>query len=281
MLKINNIRQIALSGGEPSTRSDLFEIIDYIHKSGISINMISNGKNIDDHFLQKLSKFQVLLSISVPGIETFVKHTKVDNIEHVLELFTKAKEYGIKTCANIAVTKLNLPELYENITLPILNGATYILLNRFMLGGRGMRNKQLTLSNEETNEMLDTAEVALSDAQIHGHVGTELPLCIIKDPTHYKYLKIAHTCAAARRFFVIDPSGYIKVCNHSPIRLCKWEKIETLENNSHWQSYVKRDFLPDMCTNCKDNTICDGGCREAANVNYGSNKAIDPCFDKQ
>lgn len=35
-----------------------------------------------------------------------------------------------------------------------------------------------------------------------------------------------------------------------------------------------------MYKSCKYLDRCDGGCREAANVNYSTIDAIDPCFDK-
>ncbi len=51
-----------------------------------------------------------------------------------------------------------------------------------------------------------------------GSVGTELPLCLI-DKDRYTHLNVGTRCSAAKGFFVIDPSGYARVCNHSPVRL--------------------------------------------------------------
>ena len=218
-------------------------------------------------------------SISVPGIDTFREHTGVDNITHVLNLFELAKKYGLQATANIAVTKRNLPELYENIALPLIHGAEYILLNRFLPGGRGLSNTEYLLSVEETNEMLDIAETVLTKANRYGHVGTELPLCAIQNPTQYKHLQVSSICAAAKGFFIVDPSGFIKVCNHSPQKVCRYTDIEKLEQNEYWLKFTNRDYLPDMCAACDKSNICDGGCREAAHVYHGSIKDKDPVFD--
>ena len=273
------VRHITFTGGEPLMREDLFDIIDYVSKKGFTLGLISNGRKVDDVFLKKLSEYDVLLSISVPGIKTYKEHTGVDNIDHILNIFEKCKEYKIQTVANIAVTKKNIGELFENISLPILHGASYILLNRFLPGGRGMYNKEYLLSNDEINQMLDIAEEVLTLADVNGHIGTELPLCIIKDPTKYKKLKVSSKCAAVKEFFVTDPSGYIKVCNHSPERLCKWNELEHLESNTTWNRYLKSDFIPNMCKSCPKNNVCDGGCRESARVNYGNIDDNDPCFE--
>lgn len=281
VVKSYGVNQITFSGGEAILRDDLIDLISYARESGFTVGLISNGKNITREFLLQIQPYDVLLSISVPGIDTFMQTTGVDNIENVLALFDLCKELKIKTVANIAVTKKNISELYENIALPILHGATYVLLNRFLPGGRGLQNKQYLLSVDEINEMLDTAEEVLSRAGIYGHVGTELPYCIIKNRDKYHYLQISSFCAAAKAFFVIDPSGYIKTCNHSPHRVCKWTDIDTLEKNEYWNKFVNRDYIPNMCKGCEYlNTKCDGGCREAAHAYFGNIEDKDPCFDK-
>jgi len=280
-IKQYGVTQVTFTGGEPTTRKDLFEILDYAKNLGYTLGLITNGRLVDDKFLNKLKLYKILLSISVPGIETFAETTKYNNIENVLNLFKKCKELGIQTVANIAVTKKNFGELYENIALPILNGAAYVLLNRFLPGGRGLYNKQYLLTINEINEMFDIAEEVLSKAGISSHIGTELPYCIIKDPEKYKYLNIASLCAAAKSFFVIDPSGYIKVCNHSPNRICHFTEIEKIEQSEYWNKFINSDYTPQMCKDCKHLGVkCDGGCREAANVYYGGIDSQDPCFEE-
>lgn len=275
------VKQVTFTGGEATTRKDLLDILDHAYNLGFSIGLISNGKLINDEFLNKIKKYNLLLSISVPGIKTFKDTTKTGNIDHTLDIFSKCKQLGIKTTANITVTKKNINELYENIALPIINGASYVLLNRFLPGGRGLENKEFLLTLEEINLMLDTAEEVLEKAGISGHVGTELPLCIIKNPEKYKHINVSYKCAAAKNFFVIDPSGYIKVCNHSPQKCCHWTKIEDLIFDDYWNKFINSDYIPDMCKNCKYLGIkCDGGCREAAHVTNGSISACDPCFNK-
>lgn len=274
------VEHITFTGGEPTIRKDIFEILDCAKSLGYTLGLITNGQGVDDTFLHRLKSYDALLSISVPGIDTFAETTKNDNIDGVLNLFSKCKSIGIKTVANIAVTKKNLGELYENISLPIINGAGYILLNRFLPGGRGLENKQFLLTVDEMNEMFDTAEEVLSKAGIKGHIGTELPYCIIKNPERYKHLGIGSLCGAAKQFFVIDPSGYIKVCNHSPKRVCKWSEIESLPNNTYWKAFIGSDYIPRMCRNCKHlKNKCDGGCREAAHVYHGKIDDADPCFE--
>ena len=134
---------------------------------------------------------------------------------------------------------------------------------------------------EETNEMLDVAEEVLSKAGRYGHVGTELPLCALKNPDKYSHIWVSSLCAAAKEFCVIDPSGYLKVCNHSPTRICHYTELETLKENAYWNAFQSRTYIPQMCNGCDKRDRCDGGCREAAHVFYGDINDNDPLFDCQ
>lgn len=272
------VTSFTLTGGEPLLRNDIRKIIDFIRQNGATVNIISNGRKIDDNFLDFLAERRVSICISVPGIETFVEHTGIDNIEHVLSLFEKTKSKGIQATANIAVTKKNLPELYENIAYALIKGADYVLLNRFLPGGRGLKNQEYLLNIDETNQMLDIAEDVLTKANKYGHVGTELPLCAINNPDKYTHIRVSNLCSAAKGFCVIDPSGYLKVCNHSPQRICRYNEIIKLNSNSYWNAFRQRNYLPEMCIDCDNRDKCDGGCREAAHVYFGKITDPDPIF---
>lgn len=272
------VSHITFTGGEPTIREDLPALIECAYKAGYTLGLVSNGRSVETEFLKFLKAHKVLLSISVPGIKTFYEHTGVDNIDSVLSLFSLCKKLGLDSVANIAVTKKNIGELYENISYPILYGASYVLLNRFLPGGRGMKNTELLLNKDEINEMLDIAEAVLERAGIKGHIGTELPYCVIKRPNKYKSLSVGSLCGAGKEFFVTDPEGYIKVCNHSPNRVCRWSEIQSIEKNEYWQRFATRNYLPKKCDGCEHLNICDGGCREAAHVYFGEIDKNDPCM---
>ena len=274
-------RSVSFTGGEPLLRTDLLEIIDHAVDLGFEVALVTNGRLLDRQKLERLRSLGVNLSISVPGIKTYEQLTGVDGPEHVLTMFEIARELDMKATANIAVTKLNLPELYENIAYPLISGAEHVLLNRFILGGRGLGHQELALSVREINLMLSTAEEVLSKAGKYGHVGTEIPHCVIREPEKYHYLQVSTLCGAAKSFFDLDPSGYIKTCNHSDKRLVRYMEVDSLDENEYWNIFRNRNYRPVMCDGCNDGGFCDGGCREAASIYNGSVYSADPCFDSE
>ena len=134
----------------------------------------------------------------------------------------------------------------------------------------------LMLTNEQLQEMLDTAEEVLRLANRYGHVGTEIPLCAVNAPKKYKNLAIGYQCAAAKGFFVIDPSGNIRTCNHSPRIVGNIFSTPMIEDVDYWNMFAHSQYQPDHCKNCKAINICDASCREVANILKGSPKEIDP-----
>lgn len=277
-LYAQGVRMFSLTGGEALLRPDIYEIISYINSKNVTLNVISNGKTVSDDFLDFLVGKKVTLSISVPGLKTFQEITGDADLEKALRIFEKTKKRGIHSAANITVSKRNLFELYENIAYPLLYGADYILINRFLPGGRGLSYSKDLLTVDEVNQMLDIAEEVLSRAGRKGHVGTELPLCAIKHPERYHHLQIGTGCAAARDLMVIDPSGYVRVCNHSPIKLCRYDQLSSLKENDYWVAFRNQDYRPEMCISCRDWGKCAGGCREAAHVFSGTISSNDPLF---
>ena len=285
-LYAEGVRAFSISGGEALLKAEMPELLEYIRKTGLQrgidneIVLISNGRLMNERYLELFKRCHVHLSMSLPGYETFEEHTGVDNADGVLHWFRKAKEMGLRTTVNITVTKKNYHELFRTIALGLLNGASSALLNRFLPGGRGLAYQDaLTLDKEQLNGMLDIAEEALSYGKRQGFVGTEFPKCLIKDINKYQWLHVSTECAAAKGFFVIDPAGQIRTCNHSPRIVGNVFDKEMIQDRAYWNLFAESRYKPTYCNSCLENKHCDCGCREVAHIIKGSPKEIDPCIE--
>ena len=276
------VESFSVSGGEVLLKEGFMDIIRCIrdegHKRGINnpIVVISNARAMTEPYLWFFKGHDIHLSMSLPGYKTFKKHTGVDNADGVLHWFEKANSIGLKTTLNVTVTKKNYDELFQTIALGLIHGAHDILLNRFLPGGRGLSYlKELALTPEQVNGMLDIAEEALSYANRRGNVGTEIPRCAIKDIDKYQHIHVGYQCAAAKGFFVVDPSGNIRTCNHSPRIVGHVFKTPTITDVEYWNMFATSNYKPEMCSRCKISHLCDCGCREVANILHGNPKEID------
>lgn len=278
------VKNISISGGEALMKDCLIDILEYIRKTGKynidgKIVVISNGLLMSHDYLRAFAEYGVHLSMSLPGLQTFEKHTGVDNAEGVLYWFGEAKKMGLETTVNVTVTDLNYHELFETLANGLIAGADTVLVNRFLAGGRGLSHvKELTINREQMNGMLDTAERVLQLSKRIGSVGTELPRCVVEDPEKYERLRIGYMCAAAKGFFVIDPAGYVRACNHSPRKVGHALDEQIITDKKYWRSFTDRNYIPSGCIMCKDTNYCDCGCRETASIFFGNTKALDPCL---
>lgn len=276
------VYQFTLSGGEATLKDCMPQIVEYIREEGERrgskkpIVLISNGLAMTEEYLQLFKRYNVQLSMSLPGYRTFEEHTGVDNADGVLSWFTRAKELGIRTTVNVTVTQKNLHELFETISLGLISGAGSLLLNRFLPGGRGLAHKdELLLSKQQVNDMFDVAEEVLSIVEKDGDIGTEVAACAIRGKDKYKELKVGYKCSAAKWFFVIDPSGNIRVCNHSPHVVGHIFHNPIIDDMDYWNTFAKEQYKPEACKGCKLIEECDCGCREVAHILHGSPKAED------
>lgn len=123
--------------------------------------------------------------------------------------------------------------------------------------------------------MLNIAEKVLTLSTRKGSFDTEIPYCIVDNHDQYKNLNIGYICSAGKDFFVIDPSGYVRPCNHSPI---KTGTVDDFMNNPYWQRFTDRDYIPSRCISCSKVNYCDGGYRESASICNGSLDSEDTVF---
>ena len=265
-----------------STKARHIETVDGALKSWDAppqLYLLSNGKLVNEKILALCARHNIALSMSLPGLETFGEHTRGgQSAEHVLGLFRRARDMGVSTTAGITVTQKNFHELYETIAMALVAGADRVLLNRFMPGGRGLANRGLELTVEQIRAIPDIAEKVLAKAKRHGHIGTEYPRCLV-DPAKYEFLKVGTRCAAATDFFVVGPTGMLRVCNHSPVDLVHWREFDSLRKHPYWKKFVHKEWTPKGCEGCALlGSECDGGCREAAHVANGDVESADPVF---
>lgn len=278
----NGVESISISGGECLIKDCLADILIYLTDEKIKRGktketvLISNGLLMNEEYLKLFKRCNVHLSMSLPGVETFEEHTGVDNAQGVLNWFKKAKALDMNTTVNVTVTRKNYHELFETIALGLINGASSVLINRFLPGGRGLLyQNELLLNKQQLNGMLDTAEEVLSLSNSYGHVGTEFPLCAIESPQKYKHLSYGMKCAAAKEFFVVDPAGQIRTCNHSPKVVGHIFDDDIITDKDYWSIFAESNYHPSVCHNCKSIAKCDCGCREVAHILHDSPANID------
>ena len=227
-----------------------------------------------DNMLRHIEERKVTLITEYPGNKVHIYNKVSEDDLHILVGFFKKKLYYKSRRNRKMPLKNTISKLYKTISAAFIAGADQLLMNIFLKGGRGLKYaKELALSKNEILQALDIADKVLKQSKRFGSLGTEIPKCLFNDNT-YNYLDIGTECSAAIDFFVIGPSGHIRVCNHSQINICNYKDIDKLKANIYWQKFAQKDYLPNECYSCNDFGKCDGGCREEAHIINGSINAL-------
>lgn len=119
----NNIRgRINLAGGEPLLVEYIDDLIDYIHKLGIKVSMVTNGSLLTIELIKKYANTVETIAISIDSLSAStnlkigraINNKETLNVEKIKQLFALIKNCGIKSKINIVVTKLNVNENFND-----------------------------------------------------------------------------------------------------------------------------------------------------------------------
>jgi radical SAM protein with 4Fe4S-binding SPASM domain len=274
-------RHITLTGGEPLLREDLPQILDLLSRRQVMTTLISNGR--------LLSKERVvdLLERGVDLFELPLLSHRRETHDHlsgspgafdaVLAAMANVRYHGGQFVAVFVATRLNLPDLEGAIKLAVAFGARGLMLNRFNAGGRGRAHlAELSPSAEEVRRALVTANAASAELQFPISCSIPIQPCLV-EPGGFPNLGFGY-CAAGtdRAYYTLDPLGNLRPCNHSPTILGNLlaEPFGDLVAGAQMAAFV--EAMPPFCDPCSLRERCQGGCKAAAQVCYGSLVAEEP-----
>lgn len=281
-LKKWGVRTLAFSGGEPLLSPHLFETATYAKALGFTNALLTNGTLVGESAEAVAQSFNVV-QISLHGTQKTHDSLagRAGTFNRALEGRVALMEYDVPVSAVTVVTRQNLGDLRDAIALAAALDMKSVLVNRFLTGGRGLQNaRRLSLHTSEVVEMLDVLEEASDEYGIAVFCGTPTPPCI-DGLGEYRFL-LKEGCLAGKGLHcAIDPSGDLKVCNHSPTVLgsCVDADPQSLyETSEYVRGFTALRYIPQMCEGCSKIERCRGGCREAAHALCGDIRAPDPLF---
>ncbi|MBU0494173.1 MAG: radical SAM protein [Chloroflexi bacterium] len=274
-------RHVTLTGGEPLLRPDLPQILDLLRGRGIITTVISNGRLLTEPAVVDLLDRGVSL-FELPLLSHCREtHDRLSGapgaFDAVVSAMANIRYHGGQFVAVFVATRPNLPDLYEAIKLAFALGAQGLMLNRFNPGGRGRDHlAELLPIAEQMRQALAVANAAAAEFNLPISCSIPIQPCLI-DTGAYIHLNFGF-CAAGtdRAYYTLDPLGNLRPCNHTPTILGNLltEPFADLVAPARLASFV--EAVPPFCEPCALRDTCQGGCKAAAQVCYGSLMAEEP-----
>lgn len=249
--------KVCLSGGDPFSKQDVWEIIEYLYEKDIAIDVYTNGQRLIGKTEKLAEYYPRLVGISIySGIAeehdyiTRVKGSWDKSVQVISKLSDFAVPINIKCC----VMKPNVNSYYSVSDIAKKYGAVMQFEIAVMdsISGDKCVSKYLRLSPDEY-------EIILRDSNIPLYVGKEAP-----NFGGQKRPSDSRACGAGYNSFCITPEGNIIPCcsfhlsfgNAKKQPVSEIMKSETLK---WWQSVSIADYEEcgkyDYCDYCN---LCPG-----------------------
>ncbi len=268
---------IAFGGGEPFTRSDLFEIARYSQSKGVTPTATTNGFFISEKNVKECAIFEhihVSVDLSDEGefpIECRQWHKAI----------TLLKQERIPVGINYVVNKNGYEHLEEICFYGRKFGVENIMFLRFKPFGRAVslyeKNK---LSREQNIDFFSLLKKLTRKYRIKSAVDCSFLPMICGHRPDKRSLEFfgAQGCQGGNYIAEIDYRGFIRCCS-----FCKdfaGEGVEILrlwDNSSHFKLF--RDWIKNAshpCNSCDYLELCRGGCHAIAETLTGNVLNPDP-----
>ena len=256
---------LTLTGGEPTLREDLPELLLYAQNKGMVTGLISNGRKLmDKAYVDALEKsgldfVQVTLESHKPQVHDKMTSEKGSWKETVSGI-QNAVQSQIYVSTNTTLSKHNASDFLTTIDYIKGLGVNAFGCNSLIYSGKApSASEKFALSVEELNTLLPKIR---DKAQM---VGLKF---LWYTPTQYCQFDPVQmglgvkTCTAAMINACVGPNGDVYPCQSyfeslGNILTQPWEKIW---NNPLAEKLRKREYVEEKCKDCDQLQVCGGGC---------------------
>ena len=260
-------KRIVLSGGEPTLKDGVGDLVRHIHSKSIGWGMVSNGFYLPPNFMQVVKKYKpYAIGLSIDGKEE--THNKLrgnpGSFQKVVENIKKLREREIPLSVITTVHKLNLAEL-PAIASFILEKEIYgWQIQLAMPFGRMGERRGLLLSQEEFLALCIFVE---NIRKILPFVNIAAADCFAWAPAGKIRSGRWSGCGGGINSVGIDSLGNVRGC--LSMTGCRAEgnvrerSLAEIWNDSDLFSYNRRfsrKNLSESCRQCDKMLACKGGC---------------------
>ena len=279
------VLQLHLSGGEPTLRRDLAQIVAQAASVGLYSNLITAGVLLTQARLEELSARGLdHVQISIQDAEA----TNADRIAHYagghgkkLEVARWTKALNLPLTLNAPIHRQNIARLPAIIELALDLGAARLEVAHVQYYGWALKNRQA---------LMPTREQVLASAELVAEARTRLKGVLVIDfvvPDYYARRPKPCMGGWGRGIITITPSGRVLPCHAAQsIDGLVFENVrdrrlrEIWSQSAAFQAFRGTAWMREPCRSCEFRELDWGGCRCQAFAFTGSAVNADPACDK-
>ena len=284
LLSQASVGSLSFSGGEPLLLGNVHDLVLHARFKGCKVNVLTNGTLLTDDALENflslgVSVIQIPLLSADATVHDYLT-TLPGSWEKAVDALRRTGNAGIGA-AVLVITKVNAPGVTETLSHIADSGVRTVMVNRFNIGGNGIRNARELVPDRKTLQDAFTAVEAFASGHpdMHFVSGVCTPLCYL-DTAPYPHIRFTK-CSTdlTGRPVTVNYNGDVRFCNHSPRVMGNIFDRPIGEILTDPDINALYTGMPEECGKCVLLQRCGGGCRAASEQVYGTFSAPDPILD--
>jgi radical SAM protein with 4Fe4S-binding SPASM domain len=256
---------LTFTGGEPTLREDLPELLQYAQNKGMVTGLITNGRKLKDkEYVKTLEKagldfVQVTLESHKPKIHDLMTAAEGSWKETVTGV-KNAAHSQIYVTTNTTLSKYNAPEFLKTIDyIKELDVAAFGCNSLIYSGKANAVSQEFALPVEELEPLLTKIRDKAQQLNLKFLWYTPTQYCRF-DPVQLGLG--VKSCTAAMINMCVGPNGDVYPCQSyfeslGNILVDNWEKIW---NHPLAVKIRNREYVEPKCKDCPQLQVCGGGC---------------------
>jgi PqqA peptide cyclase len=275
------VLQLHLSGGEPTARKDLAQLVAGATRAGLYSNLITAGLSLTAervHALAEAGLDHVQISLqdtTETGMETVSKYR--GGLERKIASAKVVRAAGLALTINAPVHRLNLVRLPAMIDLAVALGADRLEVAHVQYSGWALLNRAALIPTRGQVEQ-SVEIVSAAQERLRGILAIDFVV-----PDYYAVRPKPCMGGWARRIMVVTPSGVLLPCHTAQtIPGLSFDTVRDRTLRDAWfqgtafEAFRGTAWMKEPCLSCPQREIDFGGCRCQALALTGDANNADP-----
>lgn len=273
--------QVHLSGGEPTARRDILDLVAAASRAGLYTNLITAGVTLD------AARVLALREAGLDHVQLSVQDANAAGAERIggyagahakkLKAAELVREAGLPLTLNAVVHRQNLDNLGDLIELALAMGAGRLEVAHVQYYGWALINRDWLLP---TRAQLDEATRTVEAARA-AHKGRLVIDYVVPD----YHASRPKSCMGGwgQRFLAVSPAGRVLPCHAAEsipgmefANVRETSLAEAWQNSAAFNRFRGTDWMAEPCRSCARREVDWGGCRCQAAALLGDAAATDP-----
>ncbi|MER9595664.1 pyrroloquinoline quinone biosynthesis protein PqqE [Mesorhizobium sp. M0244] len=279
------VLQVHLSGGEPTLRRDLEQLVAGLSERGVYTNLITAGVGIAEGRIEALAEagldhIQVSFQGARSATAELIGHYR-GGFEKKRETARRVRAAGLPLTINAPIHRHNIEEVPEFIELALSLGAERLEIANVQYAGWALVNRDALMpSRASVERQVEIVEAA--QERLRGIMNIDFVT-----PDYFAIYPKPCMGGWAHDAFMVAPDGTVLPCHAAQtIPSLRFERFgprtlaEIWADSPSFNAFRGTDWMQEPCRGCERREIDWGGCRCQAMAIAGDPAATDPACIK-